>query len=412
MPEPKSIIVAGAGIIGVCCARYLQRDGHKVILIDKLPPGEACSAGNAGVIANDSIIPLATPSIFKKLPGMMLDPLGPVHIRLPYLPRLLPWFVRFLLSASSGSLQQGAQAIAPLLSKSLEAHLDLLNQGSHQDLIRKEGWLAAYSSEKAFRADQMDRNLQQQFRIGFEEWDTVTIRDRIPQLSAAIVRGTYFPGVANTVNPQRLAKTLAEDFVKDGGEIFTADIKQVSVADRITLHGDTHEHQADKLVVAMGAWSNELAKQLGDAVPLEAERGYHMMLKNPGVQLPMPVMLAERKVVITPMEHGLRFAGTAEFASIDAKPNYARAEVFKRHAQRYLNNVQTDQADYWMGCRPTLPDSLPVIGASPVHKKVYYAFGHQHLGLTMAGITGKLIADMITGRNTGIDMQPYRVNRF
>lgn len=411
--EAKNIIVLGAGIVGVATALYLQRDGHAITLIDRYDPGEGCSSGNAGIIARYSVVPLATHATLREVPSMLLDPLGPLSIRWHYLPRLLPWLLRFLLSMSPRKIAAASEALAGLQRHTLEAYWALIDQAGARDLVHANGLLFPYESEQHFAADAADRASKCKHGVTLKELSGDEARELVPALSPHIKRATFFPDCAHTVNPLRLVQVLSRDLVRRGARIARANIADVEAgAAGVVVNTDGDRYRGDAVVIALGAWSGKLAAALGSPVPLDTERGYHVVIPRPGIELRLPVLFPEYRFAATSMEMGLRLAGTVEFAGLDAPPNYARARVLLKHGRRLLPELLTDDHSQWMGFRPTLPDSLPVIGRSPHHANVYFAFGHHHLGLTLGPITGRLIADLVAGRDSRIDLTPYRINRF
>jgi D-amino-acid dehydrogenase len=411
--EAKNIIVLGAGIVGVATALYLQRDGHTITLIDRNDPGEGCSSGNAGIIANYSVAPLATHATLREVPTMLLNPLGPLCIRWRYLPRLLPWLLRFLVSMGARKVAAASDALAALQRHTLEAYWALIDQAGARDLVHANGLLFPYESEKKFAVDAGDRALKSKHGVTVEELSGAEARELAPALSLHIKRATFFPDCAHTVNPLRLVQVLAQDLAGRGAKIKRANIAKVEAnASSVVVHADGDRYHGDTVVIALGAWSGRLAASLGSPVPLDTERGYHVVIPHSGVELRLPVLFPEYRFAATSMEMGLRLAGTVEFAGLDAPPNYARARVLLKHGQRLLPGLLTADYSQWMGFRPTLPDSLPVIGRSPHHANVYFAFGHHHLGLTLGPITGRLIADLVAERDSGIDITPYRIDRF
>ncbi len=403
----------GAGIVGIASALYLQRDGHRVTVIDRGGPGEGCSFGNAGIIATEHVAPLASFINLRRAPQMLFDPLGPVCVRWGYLPRLLPWLLRFTAAARPTAFARGARALAALQAHALDAHQSLLDQAGARELLRTGGWLLIYESAKAFAADAHERTLQRQYGVRVVELSGAEVRQRVPMLSAEVHGGVLFPDTTYTVNPFRLVQTLARDFERRGGSLRCADVIGVRAdGRRVRVRTDQEDHEGDEVVIALGAWSGALAARLGTPVPLDTERGYHATLPNPGITLPLPLSFAERRFFLTPMEHGLRLAGTVELAGLKAPPNYGRARILIELAQQRLSGLNASGYTEWMGFRPTLPDSLPVIARSPRYANAYFAFGHHHLGLTLSAITGRLIADLVSGRQSDIDLSPYRIDRF
>ncbi len=410
----KKITVIGAGIVGITTACYLRRDGHEVTVVTAHPPGEYCSFGNAGMLNPAGCTPQAMPGILWKVPGYLADPLGPLTVRWSYLPRAAPWLLRFVASATLRRAAQNADALRTLIRPSQECYEDLARHAGCPDLIRRSGYLVAYESERSYRDDALAWKMRRERGVVTEEFDAAGIRRLVPQLAPNYVRGVLVPGQGFVANPERLVKALAAQFQKDGGGIVQRQVLGVEVdgnGARI-LATDAGRLPVETLVVCAGVHSGELTARLGEPVVIEAERGYHVTYSDPGLEIPMPVHVSEAKVFVTPMEMGVRIAGQAEFAGIYAEPNYRRADVLERHMRRMFPRVNTADGTRWMGRRPSMPDSLPVLGASAKHRNVYYNFGHGHMGLCGGAPSGRLIAEIVSGRKPSIDLTPYRVNRF
>jgi D-amino-acid dehydrogenase len=410
----KHAVIIGAGIIGVSCALYLQRAGFQVTLVDKGAPGDGCTFGNSGALGIASVVPLATPGILKDVPRMLFDPLQPLSIRWAYLPWTLPWLVRFIRNSTRARVEKIADARDALLKGLFEAYEPLLEVAGARDLIKHTGLLTIYERDDGLAHAQYGLDLRRRRGIVVEEISGDEAREREPALGPAVKHGVVFPDVAYTVNPQRLAQKFAEQAVRDGGTLKRGTVTGFEMGPRgprkvLTDAGDI---EADLTVLAAGAWSKPLATQLGATVPLQAMRGYHSMMPDPGITLNGIVTSADRRLALTPMEGGLRASGTAEFASVDAPPNYARADMLTRHASAILPGLNVEGATRWMGSRPAMIDSRPVIGRSPRHANVLFAFGHDQTGIALGGVTGKLIAELATGQPPGVDLTPYRPDRF
>ena len=406
--------MVGCGIVGVCCALYLQRDGHSVVVIDPGGPGEACSSGNAGQFVTGYCVPLGLPGIAREVPAMVMDPLGPLTIRWPYLPALLPWLLRFLAASSPGRVGEIAQALYRLNKDALTAFAPLLEQAGAGHLIRRNGRLDVYQSERVFAKAQVKFDLLRRCGVRVETLDQKGVRELEPVLADRCRQGVFYPESAHTTSPLRLTRLLAEDFVRRGGRLLRERVTDFRTgADGAWwVVTDVARHPADQLVLAAGAYSRPLAAKLGSRLPLEAERGYHLMLPQAGIELQRTVVHGDRYFGLTPMEGGMRLAGTVELASVHAKPNFARADALFQAARHALPSLNGRGAVRWMGCRPSMPDSLPVLGRSPVHRSVYFAFGHGHLGLTGAAASGRIIADLVAQRAEDSQFVAYRADRF
>jgi D-amino-acid dehydrogenase len=410
----KKITVVGAGIVGIATAAYLKRDGHDVTVVDMRPPGEYCSFGNAGILSPGSCVPLATPGIHWKVPGYLADPLGPLTIRWSYLPKAAPWLLRFLAASTPQRVERIADALRPLLKQTFEAYQPLVKNAGVSDLIRQTGYAVAYEKRASYEGDSLAWKLRRDRGVIVEELDDAQLKKRVPQLTGRYEVGLFLPEQGFVANPERLTKSLAAQLQRDGGVILQREVRDIEVGPNgpRALVVDGAKIPVDTLVICAGSHSNELSAKLGDRVPLEAERGYHVTYSDPRLSLPMPVFMPEYKFFITPMEMGLRIAGQSEFAGIHAQPDYGRADILAQHMQRAFPGISTADATQWMGRRPSMPDSLPVIGRATRYSNTYYAFGHGHVGLCSGAPTGRIVADLVAGRQPSIDVTPYRADRF
>ena len=411
---PRTITIIGAGIVGIATACYLRRDGHEVTVVDMRPPGEYCSFGNAGILSPGSCVPLATPGILWKVPGYIADPLGPLAVRWSYLPQVMPWLLRFVAASQADRVEYIADALRSLLRQTFDAYEPLVQHAGVADLIRRTGYLVVYGTRAAYQADAIAWKLRRERGVAIQKLGPAEIKQRVPQLAGDYEVGLFLPEQGYCANPERLTKSLAAQFVRDGGTLLQRKVLDIEVgADGPrALVTDAGNVPVETLVVCAGAHSNEFTAKLGDKVPLEAERGYHVTYSDPRMELALPVFLPEYKFFVTPMEMGLRIAGQSEFAGVDAEPNYARADILAKHMQRILPGISAADTTQWMGRRPSLPDSMPVIGRASRFTNVYYAFGHGHVGLCGGAPTGRVIADLVAGRMPSIDVSPFRVERF
>jgi D-amino-acid dehydrogenase len=408
------ITVIGAGIVGIATASYLRRDGHDVTVVTAHTPGEYCSFGNAGMLNNAGCLPQCMPGVLWKVPGYLTDPLGPLVLRWPHLPKALPWMLRFLANANRKQAEHASKALYSLIRDTVPAYEDLVLRAHCSELVRRSGYLVAYESERSYSDDALAWKMRRDRGVNFEDVDAAGVRELVPQLSPDYVRGVHVKDQAYVTNPERLVKALAAQFQKEGGTILQRKVVGVEGNDGgvKSLVTNTGRVPVEKLVVCAGVHSGEIASMVGESVPIEAERGYHMTYSDPALKLPMPVHVSDAKVFVTPMEMGVRVAGQAEFSGIYTEPNYQRAQVLETHMKRMFRSVRTVDSTRWMGRRPSMPDSLPVIGPSTKRPNVYYAFGHGHLGLCGGAPTGRLVADLIRGRRPTIDLTPFRIDRF
>ncbi len=410
----KNITIIGAGIVGIATASYLRRDGHDVTVVDRLAPGEYCSFGNAGILSPGSCAPQAMPGVLGKVPGYLSDPLGPLAIRPGHFFKALPWFLRLVGASRLSRVEQIADALRPLLNQTFDAYMPLVRQAGIPDIIRQTGYVVAYSTRAGLQGDALPWKLRRDRGVLMEALDADGIRQKVPQLGSGYEAGWYLPEQGYVTNPERLTKTLAAQFQKDGGRILRRNVLDIEVSPDgpRALVTDSGLLPVETLVICAGSHSHDFTAKFGDGVPLEAERGYHVTYSDPDFSLPMPVFLPEQKVFVTPMEMGLRIAGQSEFAGNDAEANYARADVLAAQMRQLFPGIRQTDATKWMGRRPSMPDSLPVIGPASHVPNVWYAFGHGHVGLCGGAPTGRLVADLIAGRPPNVDVAPFSVKRF
>jgi len=409
-----SVAIIGAGVVGLACASHLQIRGHAVTLIDPAGSGEGCSFGNAGCLSRASCVPLGLPGVWRKVPGWLLDPAGPLAIRPRYALRLAPWLWRLHRSTSLARVNAIADALHPLLDPTVDRWRTLARWADAGDLIRQEGYAFAYESEAGFQADALGRELRAARGIAIEVLRGADVHAFEPALARSITHLVVLPEQGHVPNPLRLSRALAGRLRAGGARFVTAAASDFVRADgRVTgVVTDRGIVDADAAVIAAGAHSKALAARLGSDVPLESERGYHASLQSPSLSPRVPIFSGEGKYCATPMEDGMRIAGTVELASLDAPPDYRRAKVLARGAQRLFPDLTYEAVSHWMGHRPSLPDSLPVIGRAPACANAWFAFGHGHVGLTAAAPTGEIVAEMISGRTPSIDVRPYAADRF
>ena len=412
----QRVAVVGAGVVGLACATHLQMRGFGVTLIDPRPPGEYCSLGNAGCLSRASCVPLSLPGTWRKVPDWLADRAGPLTIRLAYLPRLAPWLWRFQRASSLTRVNRAADALHALLTVTIDKWRPLAERAGVPELIVQRGYAFGYESERGFAEDALGREIRGRRGVRIEVLTGAAIRDFDPALSPHLTHLVLLPEQGHCPNPLRLSRALAQR-LRAGGATFVenaaagfefADDRVVGVR---TSAGSVVAG-IDAVVIAAGAHSNALSSQLGSRVPLETERGYHVMLEAPGVAPHVPIASGEGKFFATPMEEGLRIAGAVELAGLDAPPDYRRADALLEKARRLLPGLRHAKLSRWMGHRPSLPDSLPVIGRSPQVRNVYFAFGHGHVGLTAAAPTGEIVADLVTGAQPFMDISPFAARRF
>lgn len=405
--------VVGAGVVGLACARRLQRAGRAVALVDPEPPGSGCSHGNAGVIAVDHVLPLARPEVLAHLPGMLLDRRGPLYLRASRVPRLTPWMIRFAAACRPARVERGTRALAALTRGALEAWQEELEAAGAAHLLCRRGMYVAYRSEKALRAHAAERAAQRHLGVRWEVLAPGELQRREPALSAELRHAVHYPEVAHVQNPAALSALLVERFRRDGGML----LAQEAVAFRSEPHQVVIRLRRGRLrsryvVLAAGFGARRLCASLGLRVPLAAELGYHVAFAGAEDRLSAPVALAEPGFLLTPMADELRAAGTVELAATLPPVDWRRADALEQAARLALREALPAPAGRWRGARPSLPDSLPAIGPIPGHPRIVAAFGHQHVGLTTAAVTGALVCEMVQGERPELDMAPYDPGRF
>jgi len=416
--DRKTVAVIGAGMVGVAAARWLQRDGHEVTLIDPQPPGQGASFGNAGCFNPSSVVPIAMPGTLKKVPGYLMDPLGPLRIRWRYLPSLAPWLIRYIRAGTPERIEQQAVALKSLLFPCLDTLMDLARDAGAERYIARNGILMVYRTEAAWNAEAYAFDIRKRHGLEWHELNADELRQFDPNVSRDYIRARHLFNNGHCLDPGGLVAALAEAVQRDGGKLLRARATGFSLdgGKLRAVATDGGEVRADAAVLATGAHSKRLAATLGNAVPLETERGYHLMLSNPEVMPRVPTSDADAKFVATPMDGGIRFAGTVELAGLDAPPDWRRAERLLQLGRKLYPGLSEahpqDRIKLWMGHRPGMPDSLPVLGRSRRSPDVFYAFGHGHVGMTGGPYTGKVIADLVAGRPAPIDLTPFRPDRF
>ena len=415
MNSTDPVIVIGAGVVGTATARTLQRAGHAVTLVDSGEPGKATSFGNAGFIAIDHVLPLARPSTLRGLPKMLTDRNGPLTVHGPSIPHLLPWMARFALAAySPREVQKGVDSFGALMAEANIAWKAEIQASGLGELFRSKGALYVYESEASFASGAEERELQKAKGTEFEIVDAARARELAPGLSPHIVRGVYYPHGMHTINPYKVVVALAERFATDGGTVLRGRVRGFGRDGRrvTSVQLTDQELPAKAVVIAAGRASGDLTRLLGFNAPLVAERGYHVMLAPDNVRFELPVSPAGRGFFITPMDEGLRLAGTVELAAPHQPPSWHRADLLVRHLKDIFPGVGGAEQSRWIGERPSLPDFRPAIGRAPRLENVYCGYGHQHVGLTLATATGRLIVRQIEGEDLPDTLTPCDPGRF
>lgn len=404
----------GAGIIGVSIAFELQRRGLQVALVDRNAPGTGASYGNMASIAITEFLPSSRPSVWSKIPFWLIDPNGPVSFRPGYMPRLMPWFAKFVAAGLPSRVKKIEAAGAVLCKRVHEDLCALLKAASLTGMLSQEGSLSIYADDREFRADRDHINVLERYGLEHHVMDGRAARSIEPALSSAIQKAVLFPENISVRDPFELVTRLCQRFREAEGDVILGEVTDLGTVPggwSIRLK-DGRTLTAGQVIIAAGAYSGRLSAKLGEPIPLETERGYHTQLSSPGVNIRHSLIWPARAFMVTPTAGGLRVGGTIEMAGLDAAPKYHRAKVLTKHAEIALPGLNTSRATEWMGHRPALPDTIPIIGPSAMHPGLFYATGHGHLGLTYAATTARLMGDLVSGRVPPVDMTPYRVDRF
>lgn len=410
-----SVAILGAGVVGLCTALQAQRRGYQVTLIDRGEPGKGASFGNAGYLATELIDPLSNADTIRRAPRMLLDPDGPLALPIRYLHRSLPWLMRFVAAARPEHVERSRQGLRQLNGQAVAAWKRTLSDVDGEDHLLQSGYLLVWESAQGRQAAIEHSQYLQRWGIESTLIEADQIAELEPALSTAVSHALFFPNAHQVRDPYLLCQHLFKSFEARGGRFVQQPIDGLKADTRlITLAGPKETLTCDKAIICAGAWSRTLMNMTGLDVPLEAERGYHLTMHSDDIKLNRPVGSAERHFVMSPLASGLRAVGFTEIGGLQAAPVKRRFQTLLRNSRALIPALsrQSVEKSEWMGHRPTLPDSLPVISRHPAHANLLFAFGNQHLGLTQAAITAEMVVDLMCDVTPAIDPQPYRVDRF
>lgn len=407
-----TVAVVGGGIVGCATASWLIAEGHKITVFERAPEARPASTGNAGLIALAETSPLARPGIITKAPGWLLDPLGPLAVRWRNLPALTPWLMRFVASARPEQVEAAAAALSWLMSTALADHQELARRSGMSGHMRKTGALYITASESGYRAAKEEWDERVRHGVPMQELTADEARKLVPALTGKFFKAFFAPESWTVTSPlailealrRRIADTAA--FVKQEVIGLHPQSREISV-----MTGEGGDLPFDRVVVAGGVWSRTLVRGLGLKICLETERGYNTTYPKSPIDLPMPVFFSDHGFIASPLAVGLRVGGAVEMASPDAPPNYKRAAAMRKVMRRYVPDLPEEGGVEWMGCRPSTPDSMPVIGRDPRDPRIVFAFGHGHLGLTLSAATARHVASLIAGRPDP-KLKPFGIERF
>jgi D-amino-acid dehydrogenase len=420
LPTLHSVVI-GAGIVGAATALELLRDGHRVTILDPGDPGgeQAASYGNGAWLSTASVVPVSVPGLWRKVPVWLRDPLGPLAIRPAYLPKLLPWLVRFLhAGATVARVEATARALRPLIADAPERHRRLAEAAGVGDLIERRGLLYVYRDRRQFEAEAFAWRLRAENGVRWLELSEDELRQREPELDRAYTFGVMVEDGGHCTDPGgyvaaliRHARALGAVLRRERATGFRIEAGRLRA-----VRTENGEFRCDRSVICAGAYSGALARAAGDRVPLETERGYNVSIADPGTGPRHPIMPGDMHTATTMTRHGLRIAGQVEFAGLEAAPDWRRADILRDYARRAWPGLPPDlppeRIRYWMGRRPSTPDGLPCIGPASATGDIVHAYGHGHIGLAAGALTGRLAADLVSGKPPVIDAAPYAPQRF
>ncbi|HEX5130287.1 MAG TPA: FAD-binding oxidoreductase [Usitatibacter sp.] len=392
----------------------MAREGRRVTLVDRAEPGRGTSFGNAGHIATEQVFPLASPEVVRGALGYLLDPESPLRIRPAYALRILPWLARFAWASRRSRFERGVAAISSLQATAARDLATLLDEAGARDLLHLDGHLVLVEDAASMAAAKAEVELMARHGIPADWIPPEEVRALAPEITAPIEGAWKFRATGHVDDPFAVSRAMEAGFRAAGGEVVQADIAAIESngAGFTARTCEGRAIEARRVVLSCGAFSKPLAASLGYRVPLDTERGYHVTLPKAFPSFRFPIASFDRKAIMTPMTAGLRMTGTVELGGLELPPDANRWAMLERNLQALVPSMPREGMTTWMGFRPSLPDHLPVLGRAPDGRQLYFAFGHQHLGLTLSGVTARVIADAVAGRDPGIDLAPFRADRF
>ena len=413
MEKKIKIGIIGAGIQGVCTGLFLQKKGFSVTLFDREDPGSAAASyGNAGHFSPYASVPVNRPDILIDVPAMLLSSTGPLALRWNYVPKMIPWFLKFFKNCTKKNMMHTAKYMHQILDLALPAYDELFEDVDISDLVDNKGIMYIWNDQN-LKSRELEINIRNEIGAEQQLLNKHEIHDLEPNIKKIYHAGVFYKKARHAKNPGKIWVRLFENFIKNGGKFLRLDIKDLNFDDsKPVIRSETQRFIFDKLVIACGAFSKKLTDKLHENIPLDTERGYHIHFKGCEHLISRPVVFQNRGFGMTPMEQGLRVVGTVEFGGLKNKLSKGRIKNLVNNAKFLLDGLPEHHEDEWLGFRPTLPDYLPVIGSSKNYDNVYYSFGHHHLGWTLGAISGKIISKMISEEKTNLDLQPYSSLRF
>jgi len=412
MSENLKIGIIGAGIQGVCNALFLQKNGYNVTLFDRDEPGNlSASYGNAGHFSPYASVPLNRPDVLTDVPSMLLSSTGPLALRWNYVPKMIPWFLKFILNCSKKKMMHTAKNMHQILNLALPAFDELFDEVDISGLVEKKGVIYVWNDQN-LTSRELEINIRKELGVEQQILTPKEIHDLEPNIKPFYHGGVFYSYARHTRNPKKILLKLFDLFLAKDGKFLKINIQDLKFdGENPIVKSETQQFIFDKIVIACGAFSKKLTDKLNEKIPLDTERGYHIQFKGCDHLISRPVVFANRGFGMTPMEQGLRVAGTVEFGGLKNPLSKSRIKNLIEGAKYMLDGLPEHQ-DEWLGFRPSLPDFLPVIGPSKNYKNVFYSFGHHHLGWTLGAVSGKIISKMIAKENTNLNLEPYSSRRF
>ncbi len=404
--------IVGAGIQGISNALFLQKKGFDVTIFDRENPGSpVASYGNAGHFSPYASLSLNRTDILLDVPAMLMSSTGPLAIKWNYVPKMIPWFMKFILNTTKNKMMHTAKNMHQILDLALPAYDELFDEVDIEGLVENKGILYIWNDQD-LKSRELEINVRKELGVQQQPVNKKEIHDLEPNIKPFYHAGVYYPYARHARNPKKILLKFFDLFLKKGGQFKKTDVKSIDFQDeQPILKTESEKFSFDKVVVACGAFSKKLTDNLDEKIPLDTERGYHVHFKDCDHLLQRPVIFSNRGFGITPMEQGLRVVGTVEFGGLKNPLSKSRINNLINNAKYMLGDLP-DHEDEWLGFRPTLPDFLPVMGPSKNHKNVFYCFGHHHLGWTLGPISGKIVSGMIAKENTNLNLAPYSSTRF
>ena len=408
----KKIAVVGAGIVGICTAYFLQKSGFKVTIIDKEDPGTMTSYGHACTFADYASIPVNSPSLFRQIPSMLFKKDSPLAVDFFYVIKHLPWAIKFLNNCRKDKVEEISKSLANFLKHAQLSYDEIFEEVKVSEYIKNEENIYLFDSEKSYNDYKYATLMRKENNVKVLELNKKQIHDLEPNLAPVYYSGQLFVGSRHTTNPLAISKKIFNNFLSMGGKYIKENVKNVLQKENcVEVFLENKQIEFDEMILCAGAWSNNIANMVGENFPLDTERGYHVLFDTDQQLINRPIAWSESGFYLIQIEDGIRAAGTVEIAGLNKAPNKKRTQMIENQSRKILPQLGPVKST-WMGRRPTLPDAKPIIGRSINNKNIFYAFGHQHIGWTLAAVTGKVIDSLVKESNTNIDISSFHPSRF